>query len=136
MNDAEHQHHHDAGAHSGCGCSAKAAPAAPKPATSSCCGGHGDHAAHADQHAHNHGAPAEKARDPVCGMMVDPATSKHRLAHRGETFYFCSAGCHTKFEADPAKYLDDIKALTAPEMEGRGGGFLLCGGSRHCRLSG
>ena len=24
--------------------------------------------------------------------------------------------------ADPAKYLDDIKALTAPEMEGRGGG--------------
>jgi Cu+-exporting ATPase len=45
-------------------------------------------------------------RDPVCGMSVDPATSKHRFDHQGETFHFCSAGCRTKFAADPAKYLD------------------------------
>jgi len=39
-------------------------------------------------------------------MSVDPATSKHRFDHQGQTFHFCSAGCRTKFAADPAKYLD------------------------------
>ena len=47
--------------------------------------------------------------DPVCGMKVDPATSKHRFDYRGETFHFCSAGCRTKFEADPKKYLEKDK---------------------------
>ncbi len=51
--------------------------------------------------------------DPVCGMKVDPATSKHRFAHAGTTYHFCSAGCRTKFEADPVKYLSP-KATTAP----------------------
>jgi Cu+-exporting ATPase len=43
--------------------------------------------------------------DPVCGMTVDPAASPHRLDHSGQTYHFCSAGCRTKFAADPAKYL-------------------------------
>lgn len=111
MNDADHGHHHTSETPSGCGCSAKAAPeaapmAAPpvdKPAASSCCGGHGDH-------AHDHGAAATKVLDPVCGMTVDPATSKHHHTHHGETFHFCSAGCRTKFAADPAKYLAKEKA--------------------------
>lgn len=47
------------------------------------------------------------ARDPVCGMSVDPATAKHFLRHEGQDFYFCSAGCKAKFEAEPAKYLGD-----------------------------
>jgi len=47
-----------------------------------------------------------KVLDPVCGMSVDPAASKHRFDHRGQTFHFCSAGCRTKFAADPAKYLE------------------------------
>ena len=38
-------------------------------------------------------------------MTVDPAHRQHRFDHRGETYYFCSAGCRTKFAADPAKYL-------------------------------
>src|SRR6476620_4463111 len=108
MKDAEHEHHHNAEAHSGCGCSAKAAPAieaapAPRPAASSCCGGYGEHGGHV--HHHDHGADATKVLDPVCGMTVDPATSKHRFEHHGETFHFCSAGCRTKFAADPEKYL-------------------------------
>ena len=60
---------------------------------------HADHA-HQDQHA-----PAT-VRDPVCGMTVDPATSKHRFDHHGEAFHFCSAGCKTKFAADPNAYLE------------------------------
>jgi Cu+-exporting ATPase len=58
------------------------------------------HAGHCDHHA-----TSPKARDPVCGMSVDPATAKHRTDHAGETHYFCSAGCRTKFDADPARYL-------------------------------
>ncbi|MFY9978590.1 MAG: YHS domain-containing protein, partial [Candidatus Sulfotelmatobacter sp.] len=46
------------------------------------------------------------ARDPVCGMNVNPATAKHIHDHQGTKFYFCCAGCLEKFKADPAKYLD------------------------------
>jgi Cu+-exporting ATPase len=49
-------------------------------------------------------AAAAKATDPVCGMKVDRATAKRTFAHAGKTYYFCSAGCHAKFAADPAKY--------------------------------
>ncbi|SDB21255.1 Cu+-exporting ATPase [Belnapia rosea] len=63
---------------------------------------------------HGHGdatvADAALVTDPVCGMKVDPATSKHRLEHGGTTFHFCSAGCRTKFEANPEKYLQPEKA--------------------------
>ncbi|WP_456307434.1 heavy metal translocating P-type ATPase [Paeniroseomonas aquatica] len=55
-------------------------------------------------------ADATLVSDPVCGMKVDPATSKHRLEHGGTTFHFCSAGCRTKFESDPEKYLQPEKA--------------------------
>ncbi|MET4801970.1 heavy metal translocating P-type ATPase [Bradyrhizobium sp. LB11.1] len=120
MNDADHKHHHSGDTHSGCGCSARTAAPAPKPAASSCCGGHGDHAHH---HAHDHGAAATKVLDPVCGMTVDPATSKHRFDHHGETFHFCSAGCRTKFAADPAKYLAKEKA---PEPEMPAGTIYTC----------
>ena len=60
----------------------------------SCCGGHGKAAA-SDQ----------LATDPVCGMSVNPATAKHHLEHAGAAVFFCSAGCKTKFAADPDHYL-------------------------------
>jgi Cu+-exporting ATPase len=65
--------------------------------TSACTHQHGGRDGH--DHAHD-------ARDPVCGMTVDAHTAKHRYDHQGRTFYFCSAGCRTKFIAEPAKYLD------------------------------
>jgi Cu+-exporting ATPase len=52
------------------------------------------------------------ARDPVCGMSVDPATARHKAAHAGATYYFCSAGCRGKFVAEPEKYL--MKPAAAP----------------------
>jgi Cu+-exporting ATPase len=51
-------------------------------------------------------------RDPVCGMLVDPERAAGSVAHRGETYYFCSSGCAVKFQADPEKYLHPN---TAPE---------------------
>ena len=77
----------------------------PVAAAGSCCAGHDHHAHHPD---------ATTVIDPVCGMSVDPATSKHRFDHQGHTFHFCSAGCRTKFSADPVKYLE--KREPPPEM--------------------
>ena len=75
---------------------------------------HTDHAHH-DHHAHRAEATL---RDPVCGMTVDPATSKHRFDHHDETFHFCSAGCKTKFAADPKKYLESAEKAKADVPEG------------------
>ncbi|WP_286766061.1 MULTISPECIES: heavy metal translocating P-type ATPase [Rhodopirellula] len=44
------------------------------------------------------------ATDPVCGMTVDPAESR-RSEHEGKPYFFCSEGCQTKFESDPAGVL-------------------------------
>ena len=45
------------------------------------------------------------AIDPVCGMSVDPKKAKHQTDYHGQTYYFCAAGCKSKFVANPAKYL-------------------------------
>ncbi len=64
-------------------------------------------------------APATGAgpavKDPVCGMTVDPLTAKHVTQHQGAAFHFCSAGCQTKFIANPAKSLNmDARPSVAP----------------------
>jgi Cu+-exporting ATPase len=65
---------------------------------------------------HHHDRAAEGAIDPVCGMTVNPHTTKHRVEHRGHTYHFCSAGCRTKFANDPQKYLG--KREPGPVAEG------------------
>jgi len=45
------------------------------------------------------------AKDPVCGMTVNPATAKHIREHQGKRFYFCCGHCAEKFQADPQRYL-------------------------------
>jgi Cu+-exporting ATPase len=75
---------------------------------------------HRGHHGHHHAPPSSSAqavKDPVCGMEVDPHTTKHRHEHAGRTYYFCSAGCRTKFAADPERYLGE-KAPQAPAPEG------------------
>jgi len=69
-------------------------------------------------HHHHEHAGAESAVDPVCGMTVDPHTAQHRHQHRGRTYYFCSAGCRTKFAAEPEKYLDKEQRAAEPVPEG------------------
>ena len=65
-----------------------------------------DHADHSNR--------PETAVDPVCGMIVDPAKTSHRHSHEHRAYYFCSTGCHSKFAADPQKYLDSNSAAPAP----------------------
>jgi Cu+-exporting ATPase len=74
-----------------------------------------------DHHGHNHAADRAVTpglvKDPVCGMDVDPHKTQHRATHAGQSYYFCSAGCRTKFLSDPDKYLGGAKAAE-PVPEG------------------
>ncbi|WP_417591650.1 heavy metal translocating P-type ATPase [Parasphingorhabdus sp.] len=54
---------------------------------------------------HGHEDCAHPVKDPVCGMTVDPANTEHHAHHDGQDYHFCSAGCRTKFVADPDRYL-------------------------------
>ncbi len=68
-------------------------------------------------HDHHHqagccaggGKPAGMAedvvRDPVCGMIVDPAAGKPSTEHDGHVIHFCSESCRAKFTKDPDAYL-------------------------------
>ena len=47
---------------------------------------------------------ATVAIDPVCGMTVSPATAE-KSSFQGRDVFFCSSGCHKKFDASPATFL-------------------------------
>lgn len=68
---------------------------------------HGDHAGHQGNHS------GHTVKDPVCGMQVDPATATHHSEHEGSTYYFCSAKCKHKFDAEPEHYRSDASAPTS-----------------------
>lgn len=40
----------------------------------------------------------EFATDPVCGMAVEVATSRHTAERSGQTYFFCCEGCLSAFE--------------------------------------
>jgi Cu+-exporting ATPase len=51
--------------------------------------------------------------DPVCKMEVNPASADAQSEYGGQTFYFCSLECKTKFDRDPERYLDDTDRAQA-----------------------
>jgi Cu+-exporting ATPase len=52
-------------------------------------------------------------KDPVCGMLVDPARAVGQRTAGGKTYYFCNAGCLAKFDAKPERYVSqDAKGKT------------------------
>src|SRR5215471_19543527 len=65
-----------------------------------------------------------EARDPVCGMAVEPAAAEHRSEHAGQTYYFCSGRCREKFEAEPEHYL--TRAAPERPRPGAGEGLWTC----------
>ena len=90
---------------------------------------HAAGSSHAHAHDHGHGgdccagkkqqdAALTLAKDPVCGMSVDPHNAKHRAEHGGRPYYFCSAGCRAKFLADPQKYLSRDETPPEPVAPG------------------
>jgi len=90
---------------------------------------------HAGHHSHDHAghrhmeagpASAQVIEDPVCGMQVNPATAQHRADHRGKTYFFCSAECHGKFEANPSAYVATDATATVPAKEQPEGVIYTC----------
>jgi len=51
------------------------------------------------------------ARDPVCGMSVDPATARYRVDYDGAPVYFCSERCRTRFLASPSSEPTNVPAV-------------------------
>lgn len=49
------------------------------------------------------------AKDPVCGMGVDPAEALATVEYQGESYYFCNPGCKAMFEKEPEKYVSQSK---------------------------
>jgi YHS domain-containing protein len=45
------------------------------------------------------------ARDPVCGMDVDPKKAAAQSSYKGQVFYFCAVGCKREFDASPDTYV-------------------------------
>ncbi len=46
------------------------------------------------------------AKDPVCGMEVNPEQAAARSEYQGQTYYFCAPGCKKEFDKDPARYTE------------------------------
>jgi P-type Cu+ transporter len=46
-------------------------------------------------------AATKLVKDPVCGMMIDPAKAAATRVHKGTTYYFCAQGCAKAFDKDP-----------------------------------
>lgn len=44
------------------------------------------------------------AKDPVCGMGIDPQTAYATRVQKGHAYYFDSVTCVERFDADPYKY--------------------------------
>jgi Cu+-exporting ATPase len=72
-------------------------------------------------HSQSISKPAEPAisshsiKDPVCGMAVGE-NSSHSTVHGDRQYYFCSAKCKTKFDANPSSYLAAAPPPAAPAV--------------------
>jgi xanthine dehydrogenase accessory factor len=45
-----------------------------------------------------------EAKDPICGMTVNVASAKYKSEFRGDSYYFCCAGCKQTFDKQPDKF--------------------------------
>jgi Cu+-exporting ATPase len=48
-------------------------------------------------------------KDPVCGMVVNPAKAVATTEYKDKTYYFCTADCRTAFEQWPEKFVDQTE---------------------------
>jgi YHS domain-containing protein len=63
--------------------------------------GHGGHG----HEGHGGGGPSDgSAKDPVCGMSVEPGQG-YTKQHEGRTLHFCSRKCLDAFETQPQRYV-------------------------------
>lgn len=75
---------------------------------------------HANQYVFEIQKPAKLAKDPVCGMGVDPNKAFHTEIG-GKLYYFCGAGCKANFKKTHFKIASKSSPKTGNESKGGGG---------------
>ncbi len=79
------------------------------------CGAHMVHGGHGKKdEAHDHAnmkPDAAQVIDPVCGMPVDEDSGYGKM-HKNQLVRFCSKKCLDQFDADPKRYLKQVKGGT------------------------
>ena len=68
-----------------------------------------------------HSAPMsgmKTAKDPVCGMDVNPEKAAATSVLQGTTYYFCAQGCKKVFDENPTKYLGATGQMMKKDMHG------------------
>ena len=58
----------------------------------------------------------DRAKDPICGMVVDKATALH-LERTGRNYYFCSVNCQRTFES-PERELKSMRRRVTIALSG------------------
>jgi len=82
------------------------------------------------------------AKDPVCGMTVEPESAAAAENYADRTWYFCSGHCHDKFMENPQKYAAgtplkdpvcgmEVSADSAYHLDHAGHTHYFC--SEHCQ---
>ncbi|HXH04354.1 MAG TPA: heavy metal translocating P-type ATPase [Candidatus Competibacteraceae bacterium] len=75
-----------------------------------------EHRAHLALRPTRTAASVEKAKDPICGMLVDKATAL-KSQRGGRTYYFCSESCLRTFES-PESELKAMRTRVAIALTG------------------
>ncbi len=71
-------------------------------------------------------ASVPMAKDPVCGMMVDPLSAAGQYEHAGTTYYFCNPRCEERFRNDPDGYLSGKYTQSMEEAPAKPGTQYIC----------
>ena len=57
------------------------------------------------------------ARDPVCGMLVEPNDSSPRHEHESHVYHFCSERCRSKFAASPGEFIEAVDPVCGMSVD-------------------
>lgn len=47
-----------------------------------------------------------KQKDMVCGMQIEESDKTEKSEFNGQTYYFCSTVCKSKFDEEPEEYIN------------------------------
>uniref|UniRef100_UPI00262BCF96 heavy metal translocating P-type ATPase n=1 Tax=uncultured Jannaschia sp. TaxID=293347 RepID=UPI00262BCF96 len=57
------------------------------------------------------------ARDPVCGMVVEPNDSSPHHEHEGHVYHFCSEKCRSRFAASPGDFIEAVDPVCGMSVD-------------------
>lgn len=61
-------------------------------------------------------------KDPVCGMVVDPAKAVATVEYKEKIYYFCTSNCQIAFEQRPEKFVGQPETGRESSQERVSGG--------------